>query len=262
MGLSLFARMLVDALLNPFTIIFALLLLGSLMMVLRHDVAGRRVIYAAAVYVLVHLILPIDLWAERPLEERFPPITLPDRIDGIVVLEGGTEAGVLLSRGAFPQDTAVLRLIAAGNLFRRFPNARFIHSGRLGARAQTTEAVGRAVFGDLGIDPARVTTENKSANTWQNILFSKELAQPKEGENWILVTSAVHMPRAMGVAQHLGWKLIPWPSDYITRKVEFPWMHLPEDRMRYLRGALHEWAGLLAYRLAGRTDTLFPGSGK
>jgi uncharacterized SAM-binding protein YcdF (DUF218 family) len=262
MSLFALATALVNSVLNPFFLILWLLLAAAVLMALGYRTFGRRVVYGLAIYLVVILVLPLEIWALRPLEDRFPRPPLPAHVDGIVVLEGGTDAAIVIPRGAFAWEPAVLRLIAGGDLLRRFPEARLIHSGAF-ERPEMTAEVEKFVFGDLGLDMNRIIAENRSRNTWDNLVFSKELAQPKAGETWMLVTSAVHIPRAMGIARHLGWTMVPWPSDYLTRKdyALFDYMRAPEDRFRMLSAGLHEWVGLIAYRLMGRTDTLFPGPG-
>ncbi len=261
MSLTAFAAWWVNLLLNPLLITLILLTLGAGLMALRYRKSGQAVIYAAAIYLAIILALPLDVWAARPLEDRFARPTLPERIDGILVLEGGTYGPLVIQREAFAAGSMASRLVVGGNLARRFAAARFIFSGGIGDRGKNTAEVAHVVLHDLGVDPSRVIAENRSRNTWENLVFSKERAQPKEGENWLLVTSAVHMPRAMGIAKHLGWKMIPWPSDYLTFKdyEPFGWLRLPDDRFRALNMALHEWVALIAYRMQGRTDTLFPG---
>ena len=74
----------------------------------------------------------------------------------------------------------------------------------------------RYVFSELGLQSRRLVLEPSARNTYENILFSKELVKPKPGEVWLLDTAAIHMPRAMAVARKLGWPMVPWPSDYIT----------------------------------------------
>ncbi len=261
MDLVSLLSVLVNASLNPFILITGLMLTGAVLLAMGHRRAGQGLVYAASIYFATLLLLPLDLWLARPLENRFARAALPEQIDGILVLDGGVDGAIMATRGAFASEPAPLRLIAGATLLRRFPAARLVYTGSILDRPEYTDEAARIIFGDLGIDPARVTVENRARNTWGNIAFSKERVQPKAGETWVLVTSAIHMPRAVGVARQLGWPVIAWPSDYLMRGEYnfFDWGRPPEDRLRAYTAALHEWVGLLAYRLQGRAGTLFPG---
>ena len=82
---------------------------------------------------------------------------------------------------------------------------------------------------------------------------------PQPGESWILVGAAAHLPRSIAIARHLGWDLLADPTSYLSVP---PGSGLPQAEMvhklDHLGTALHEWMGLLAYWLEGRTETLFP----
>ena len=257
MNLTSLLSMFVNTLLNPFPVIFGLLLIGALLMALRRNAIGQRLIYAAAIYWLLILVPPVDMWLMQPLENRFPRGPLPERVDGILVLDGGMDSDVVTTRGTLALHLGALRLVAAADVSRRFPDARLIYAG-----GENSTAAAQILFGGMGVDPSRVIFDDRALNTWDNFVFSKDLVQPKEGETWVLVTSASHMPRAMGIAQHLNWKLIPWPSEYtMPNGAGFgsSWVRASEDRLRNLQRALHEWVALVVYRSSGRIDTLFPG---
>ena len=114
----------------------------------------------------------------------------------------------------------------------------------------------------FGIARDRVTLETRSRNTYENAVFTKALVKPKPGQHWLLVTSAQHMPRAIGCFRRVGFPVEAYPVDWHT----FP--HLGYGVLcRPLRWAanldrldevMHEWVGLLAYWLTGRTSSLFP----
>ena len=59
--------------------------------------------------------------------------------------------------------------------------------------------------------------EDKSRNTVENALFARQIAMPKPGDRWLLVTSAYHMPRAIGVFRHAGFPVEAYPVDWRTR---------------------------------------------
>ena len=148
-------------------------------------------------------------------------------------------------------------------LLRRYPKARLVFSGGSASlRASTlTEAWAvRRFWRAVGLDQGDVLYEDRSRNTFENALFTRDLVKPKEGERWLLVTSAMHMPRAVGVFRKVGFPVIAYPVDFRTNGA-FWRAGVPGDTgsaVSMVENAMHEWLGLIAYRLTGKTDALFP----
>jgi uncharacterized SAM-binding protein YcdF (DUF218 family) len=183
---------------------------------------------------------------------------LPAQVDGIVILDAGFNPGVFATRGVTGENPTALRLIAGADLARRFPNAKLVFSGTTGHTPAQQEAEHIAAldfFETLGIAPGRAIFERRSRDTGENLANTRAQLKPGKGETWMLVTSAVHMPRAMAIAQKLGWKMQPWPSDYISPARSAPIrIAFPSEGLMGIDSALHEWIGIIAYRLTGRAS--------
>jgi uncharacterized SAM-binding protein YcdF (DUF218 family) len=205
----------------------------------------------------------LGILVASPLENRFPVVeTLPDHVTGLIVLGGALEAGATAqARGQVLLNDSAERMTEAVALARRRPAARIAFTGFSGALAPEgwSEAeMARRFFSAMGVDPQRVVYEDKSRNTAENAAFLERAIRPGPAETWLLITSAAHMPRAVGCFRKVGWTVTPFPVDFTGP---------PGAGLRLITGgglddlghALHEWIGLLAYRLTGRTDTLFPG---
>jgi uncharacterized SAM-binding protein YcdF (DUF218 family) len=252
--------------LQPSSLLLILLLAGAGLLFTRHQKLGRRLVIAAAVLFLVGGLLPLSTWLIWPLEERFPRADLSGPIvDGIVVLGGAEDPRVASSRHIHALNEAAERMTEAAALARRFPHARIVFtSGSVEIFSKPTIGAdaGALVLEDLGISGAdRLILERQSRNTWQNAVYSKDLVDPKPGERWLLVTSAAHMPRAMGVFRKAGFPVEPWPVDYRTADA-WDLVRLfasPAEGLRRLDQASREWVGLVGYWLTGRSDALFPG---
>ena len=225
---------------------------------------------AAATGTLAFLILGLSIWtnvgavALQPLENRFrKPDQAPERVDGIIVLGGAFEGRVSGERGQPELNEGGDRMTEAAALALRYPQAKLLISGAGGTLIDDAPGdgeLGADFLAPLGIDRARVLAENVARNTQENIALSRELAQPKPGETWLLVTSAFHMPRSVGLFRKAGWEVVPWPADYRApgnERLGF----CRDDSMRCLRqttAAVREWIGLATYRLTGRIDAVFP----
>lgn len=255
---------LIDTLVDPRTIAFAVLVLGTWVLWTRREWIGRGLVTATVAVALLFSIVPIGGWALGTLENRFPPPQMPERVDGIVVLGGDFDAVLATSRrrNSFG-DTALPRIMAMAELARRYPDARIVYSGGVPDDAVPTANESHTAAGlldILGLDRARVTFEDRSRNTYENALFSLRVATPETGQTWLLVTSAFHMPRAMGAFRRAGWQVIPYPVDYWTGpsanwRAAFSF----DSGLRLLAQAVREFAALFLYSTFGLTDQIIPG---
>lgn len=226
--------------------------------------AGRILVAAAALGFLAITYLPVGTLLTLILEERFQrPAALPERVDGIIVLGGYVNPPLAAERDEPSVNEAAERLLAFAELVRRYPEAKAVAtggSGRLFAQSIKEDAAVRGALRQAGIDPACVIFENESRNTWENALFSRRLAAPQPGETWVLVTSAIHMPRSVGIFRRIGWEVVPYPVDYRTRPGGGSPLRFEFDKgLALVNDAVREWVGLVSYRLMGRTDSLLPG---
>jgi uncharacterized SAM-binding protein YcdF (DUF218 family) len=247
------------ALVQPDLIIFAMIVIGVALLWTRWARGGRRLASLGAILLVVVAATPLDKWLFAPLEVRFPPLrNLPPHVDGIIAL-GGAIDPVLSARHGMPSlNDDAERMTSFVKLARLYPSAKLVFTSGsaavFGEKLKEADAAKR-LFADLGLDTSKIIFERESRNTYENAVFSKKLANPKPGEVWILITSAWHMPRAVGIFRQAGWPVLPWPVSYKTGGSFDP------DLANHIRGvdrATHEWIGLLAYRLLGRTDALFP----
>lgn len=228
---------------------------AAVLLFLRRERIARWLVTGAAVLFVAFGILPAGVWLMHPIENQYSRPDWPAHVDGILVLGGGLDAPVLRSRGVIGVNGSVARLISAYELARRYPNARVIFSGgswAVNGGKNSESIVAGHVFMQMGLAPDRLILEGKSRNTSENFIFSKNIAKPRPDEVWVLATSAFQMPRAMAIAKHVGWKMIPWPTDYMTaRGGHYHFSEVPENLQR-TDLAVHEWLGLLAYRLSGK----------
>ena len=251
---------------SPSTLLLLCCVIGLVLIWRRPSVAGRRFLLVGIGGFLAVYLLPLDQWALLPLEDRFPQVTDPPaHVDGIIVLGGAVIPEITAERGIPSLNSAAERMTTGVALALRYPSARLVFTGGQGAlvAGQAKEAdVARMLFTSLGVPADRMIFERESRTTWENAVMTKALVKPQPGQTWLLVTSASHMPRSVGIFRKVGWQVVPWPVGY---KTGWDWhLWLPFDlgiRLSQLDLAAHEWIGLVAYRLEGRTTALFPGPG-
>jgi uncharacterized SAM-binding protein YcdF (DUF218 family) len=222
---------------------------GLILICIRCQSLGRKLLVVCVAGFVFCGFSPIGDLLLHPIETRFPAWNPKNGApDGIVVLGGGID-----------------RIIAAAKLARRYPEARIVYSGGNSSLIRTdddvTEAdVAEPIFVDLGLARDRLLLDRQSRNTQENAVLSKAIAAPKSGERWLLVTSAYHMPRSIGIFRKVGFAVEPYPVNSKTGEwpdfLVFNFSFL--DRVARTDIAAREWIGLLAYRLTGRTSELLP----
>jgi uncharacterized SAM-binding protein YcdF (DUF218 family) len=252
-------------LVQPSSLIMGALIAGALLARTAWRRLARGLLWGGIVALLVCGLSPLGDVLIRPLEQRFPRADLERGapIAGIIVLGGAEDSRAEGSPQIAALNEAAERYTEAVVLARRLPEARLVFSGGSGALLQTVppeaEAAGR-LFVALGIAKERLVLETQSRDTYQNALLTARLLDPKPGERWLLITSAWHMPRAMGCFRRAGFAVEAWPADYrAPRGLQLTRFHdsIP-DGLRRIDFVMREYVGLVAYYLTGRTGAWFP----
>jgi uncharacterized SAM-binding protein YcdF (DUF218 family) len=247
----------------PSNVLISIGLIGLVLLCTRFLRLASWLIVTGLVLIAFVGFSPLGRILILPLEQRFPPCDASrGPPDGIVVLGGAISPDISMSRGVVSLNGGAERITVATELARRYPNARIVFSGGTGSLFGGALEAPFAVkeFEALGIARDRITAEEQSRNTIENAVFSRLVAQPKPSERWLLVTSAVHMPRAIAAFRAAGFPVEACPVSWRTRGP----IDATEPFGSFTAGlemtdvAAHEWIGLIAYRLAGKTTELFP----
>lgn len=249
----------------PTNFLIGIGLLGIILLATRFAAFGRRLAIFSLVLLAVCSFSPLGNLLLYPLESRFPPWDATRGApNGIIVLGASIEAELSAAHGTPVVRSSPDRIIAAAALALRFPNARVVFSGGsanlISNDAREADYAG-TIFESLGVAKSRLTMERRSRNTQENAEFSKALVAPKQGERWLLVTSAFHMPRSVGLFRKAGFAVEPYPVDWRVggRDDLFTFTSIAADGLARTDIALREWIGLIAYRATGKIDDLLPG---
>lgn len=239
------------------------LIAAMAMHVLGRTKGALRLYTLTAALALTLTTLPFGDVFLRTLEERFPAmshIAMPAHVDGIIVLGGAIDPVMSRTRDQVALGSAAERLTAFAALSRKYPNAKRLFTGGSGSVIHQDDKEAphaERLLKKFGISD--VVYESQSRNTHENAMLSKALMSPKADETWLLVTSAVHMPRAIGVFRAQGWPVTAYPVDYALRPDSLWSVRFSlSTGIGRLNAGLHEWIGLIAYRLTERTNEFFP----
>ena len=248
----------------PSNFLIGLGLFGAILLLTRFERAGRRLMVAAFVLLAICAYSPLANFLLYPLESRFPKWdTSRGEPDGIIVLGGPLDADLSAAHGVPVISGSADRIIGAVALALRYPKARIVYTGgspNLLHNDAKEADYATALFQALGIPKSRLTMERQSRNTKENAEFSRQVAMPKPGERWLLVTSAYHMPRSIGLFRKAGFAVEAYPVDWKVGTTEdlFKYYVVADGGLYLVDIAAREWLGLIAYRITGGTDALLP----
>lgn len=243
---------------QPLAWVLVLLLAALLRMSLRRN-AGRGLIVTAFAVLVLQGWEPAPDALLRQLERQHPLVPAQaslQQYNGILVLGGALESAYAWDgHDQAALNDAAERMTVPLALLAKNPELRLLFTGGEGelfANDLSEAARAKIFFDSMGVAQERVIYESQSHTTYENAILSKTLPDVDPGQPWLLLTSAFHMPRAMATFAKAGWNVTPYPVDYRVG-VQTPWSQYSLERgARKWHIALHEWVGLLAYRLAGR----------
>jgi uncharacterized SAM-binding protein YcdF (DUF218 family) len=236
-----------------------LLLLAGLLVGTRRPRGGKRLLWSGL------LVLFLTGWQAPPdyllrqLESQNPPFNPQADLKpyvGIVVLGGAMDrADIWKFPGQIALNGAAERVIVPVGLLKHHPHLKMLFTGgsdTLVPETLTEADRAKIFFDSMDVDAAKVTYESCSRTTFENALFSAQLPGVDKHQPWLLLTTASHMPRSLGVFRKTGWNVTPYSVDYRTPD-DTAWLaysiELGVQKWHY---ALHEIIGYWAYRLSGK----------
>lgn len=249
---------------HPSNLLMACGLIGVLLTLTRWRRAAVGLMATSLVSLGVLGLSPVSNLLMAPLVERFPAWQPgPRDPDGIIVLGGAIDTDLSVDRPSLELNSAAERVVAMLELARKYPKARIVFTGGsdnlLPASAPEAPAA-RQLLMTFGEAPDRLIVEDRSRTTYENAIFTQRMVSPKPEEQWLLVTSAFHMPRSVGVFRQAGFEVVAYPVDWRigTGAGAFRPFERISLGLSMADVALHEWVGLTVYWLTGKTSAFLP----
>ena len=254
--MGFFLRKFVDLLLTPSLVLAALVAVGTLLQFSgRWQRKGRRLLAVSVLALsLLSVGIPFDVIG-RSLEGRHPAILEPgqapelEQVRWIVVLGGGHYSGEHLPLSSMPEDAWLHRIVEGLRLYHAIPESRIVFSGYGAAQPSSTASVGATLATSLGVDPERIDVEESPRTTAEEAAGVRARVGD---EPVVLVTSAVHMPRAVRIFAKAGLTVVPSPTGHralVRRNSIWNWITSFPERVAYADAVTHELLGLLAIRV-------------
>lgn len=200
----------------------------------------------------------------RSLEYRYPSLDDYPAADVAVVLGGGTVPAVM-PRPSVEVNGAGDRVLYAASLYRQGKTSQLLLSGGdiswLNEGTTTPAEDMASILTAIGVPEEALILETESKNTYENALYCKELLAEMEIDRILLVTSALHMPRAVALFEKQGFDVIPVPVDFSVTEDESPPEGPSNIQLKFMdiipqagnlsltTNAMKEYLGYFVYRL-------------
>ena len=259
------ASKLIWFLISPDTLLVSFLLLCLVLLWFNQKKKAIVLLHTVVAACLIITFLPVGKWLLYPLEKQFLPLKdLPENVDGIIMLAGAESLSLTEYWNQVQIGDAAERYTQFIYLMKAHPDARHIFTGGIGGIDQSginSSDVARMFFTSQGLDIEKIIFESESRNTFENVRNSQKLVHPLPNETWLLVTSAFHLPRSIGIFYKHNWPVLPFPVDFRTHPEKlFRIRPNFAGNLNELGQGLHEWLGLLAYYVTGKTCCFLPGA--
>ena len=237
---------------SPDNLLILLFVVGLILLIWKKQRLAKSIFIFIFIFIMSVGFLPVGEWVLYPLEKQYPAKSELKNVDGIIALAGGHH---FVPKDYWKQPVSK-RNIAFIDLAIKYPTAKMIFtggSGNLLNQEGNGADIAKLIFSSAGLNISNIYFERKSRNTWENVTFSKKLSKHIEGENWVLITSAWHMPRSVGVFCKANWEVTPFPVGF-TRKTD-NFFRLRWDYYRHLNNlkvGIKEWIGIAVYKFTGK----------
>jgi uncharacterized SAM-binding protein YcdF (DUF218 family) len=247
----------------PLGLVVLLLLVALL---LARSIRWTRVWVAIA---LVILLLGSNTWVSRTLTrslewQYLPPETYPQA--EVLVVLGGSTGSAQYPRQIVEVSGAADRLFYAAHLYHQGVAPRLLLTAGYitwkSERSPPAEDMAE-ILKMLNVPAEALWLETESQNTYENAVFSRYILEEHSIDRIVLVTSALHMPRAMALFEKQGIEVIPAPTDYSLTQTDWDRLWEPNlttqlynllpsvGNLEDTTVAMKEYIGIIVYWLQG-----------
>ena len=220
----------------------------------------KLVILISKIFLILFLFfgyVPLSNFLLNKIEDYIQPSKYPfQQLTGIIVMGGSFNSGSLSKeRNEISFNASAERLIKALEIYKKNPRALILFTGfssQLYPEGWSESQIARKFFLDQGVKSDNLIFEEKSKNTFENVIFSKDFINSNKGV-WGLITTASHMPRSFFSFKKQGIILEPIIVDYQTGTSKMFWINFDIDKSLYNWNTIfHEIIGLVYYKVTNR----------
>jgi len=200
---------------------------------------------------------PLSNFLLNKIEDFIKPSKYPvQQLTGVIILGGSFDLELeSKERNEVLLNSSAERLTKALEIYKKNPRLLILFSGasnKIKPIGWTESDMAKKFFLEQGVRSENLILENKSRNTFENIIYSKDIIKTNKG-TWGLITSASHMPRSYFGFKRQGLILEPISVDYNTGTSSFFWINFDIKKgLENWNIILHEVVGIFYYKITGK----------
>jgi uncharacterized SAM-binding protein YcdF (DUF218 family) len=233
----------------PSNLVIIFFVVGLILLITRKRKRPAMIMFAlsAVVYIIFGTGV-IALWLLGSLEHRYKPLVSIEGVRAfktIVILAGHAEKQPGLPLSSEVNFASAYRLIEGLRIIHLLPDTKILISGR-----GEVPGIMKDLLASMGLPGQRIIIDNQSSNTHESAVNVRRIL---DQDDFVLVTSAGHMPRAIETFRKAGMNPVPAPTNYMSVKERRFIHYLPSPHhLVYADLAVHEYLGMAWYRIADR----------
>ncbi|WP_345987964.1 ElyC/SanA/YdcF family protein [Sulfurimonas sp. HSL1-2] len=235
-------KKIIASFLMPLPIFFILFGLGLFLLYMKKRQRAVQMLTVALIWITLLSYTPFSGLLLAPLENIYPKWQPGSEQPAYIhVLGSGHDSDARLPLSSQPNPTGLIRTIEGVMIYRQSENAKLIFSGYGGDDPVSNAEVNAAVGMALGVPRKDIIVLTTPKDTDEEAAAAGAVAGDKQV---ILVTSAIHMPRAVALFRKAGVNVIPAPTDYKCKDTR--WLQWPSSAgLQLSEHAFHEYLGIL-----------------
>lgn len=240
-------KKIIALLIMPLSVGLLLMLLAIIFLYRENLRMSRFFMLAAFAWIALLSFTPFSELLMQPLEAQYPGLSeFPAGIRYVVVLGSGHTTNNKLPLSSQLSDPAMFRLVEGIRILHQLDDAKLIVSGYAGEDATPHALMLKRMAEQLGVDEKRIIARYAPRDTREE---ARDVKPILEGEDFILVTSASHMPRAMAAFHEQGLYPHAAPTYHLVKESD-DWLVVPDaGGLHVSERAIHEYVGRLWLQL-------------
>lgn len=251
MEIGFFLKKLITFFIEPFGLVFSLLAIGIYFLFVVNDKKKRYAkIFLGFGFTLLFVFsyTPFSNMLVKNLEDKYPKYDYKQEVTYIHVLGSGHNDDFTQPLSSMIGSDGMKRVIEGIVIHKKIPNSKMIFTGYAGNTSQSTAQMNANLALALGVKEEDMIVNSQPRDTAEEARFTKTLVNEKA---FVLVTSATHMPRSMGLFLSQGLNPIAAPTAFRKQKIN---TYLPIANANSIvnsQVAIHEYIGMLWNKLRG-----------